>query len=257
MSRKPISPEVYKFGGASLGDAAAFLNAAAIVKRCAGPVAVVCSAPSGLTDLLLEVADKARHGDTAKMNAAVKTLREKYSTIVGGLELKAKLRDEVTEQIEASLHELELLASGLVVLRELTPRTSDLVVSRGERLSAPMFAAVLRNQGVASQVVDALEVVATDGPFGGAAPKLEQTDALARRKLRPLLAAGVVPVVPGFLGAFHEDGAAVPAVVTLGRGGSDMTATLLGRALAASRVCLWKDVPKGEPFQRQRQGVTI
>jgi aspartokinase/homoserine dehydrogenase 1 len=243
MARKTISPEVYKFGGASLGDASAFLNAAEIVKRCAAPVVVVCSAPSGVTDLLLEVADKARHGDEAKMSAAVKALRDKYSGIVSGLGLRAKLRDEVAAQIEASLRELELLASGLVVLRELTTRTSDLVVSRGERLSAPMFAAVLREHGKAAEVVDALEVVATDGPFGGAAPNLEKTDALARRRLRPLLADGLVPIVPGFLGALHEDGAAAPAVATLGRGGTDLTATLMGRALGASKVCLWKDVP--------------
>ena len=243
MARKTSSPEVYKFGGASLGDASAFLNAAEIVKRCAAPVVVVCSAPSGVTDLLLEVADKARHGDEVKMNAAVRALRDKYSGIVGALGLRQKLREELTAQIEASLRELELLASGLVVLRELTTRTSDLVVSRGERLSAPMFAAVLREQGRKAEVVDALEVVATDGPFGGAAPNLDRTDALARRRLRPLLADGVVPIVPGFLGALHEEGSATPAVATLGRGGTDLTATLMGRALGAGKVCLWKDVP--------------
>ena len=243
MARKISSPEVYKFGGASLGDAAAFLNAAEIVKRATAPVVVVCSAPSGVTDLLLEVADKARHGDQARASAAVKALRDKYSGIVGALGLKAKLREEVTAAIEASLRELELLASGLVVLRELTLRTSDLVVSRGERLSAPMFCAVLREQGRQAEVVDALEVVVTDGPFGGAAPNLERTDQLARRRLRPLLAAGVVPIVPGFLGALHEEGSATPAVATLGRGGTDLTATLMGRALGASKVCLWKDVP--------------
>jgi aspartokinase/homoserine dehydrogenase 1 len=243
MARKVTSPEVYKFGGASLGDASAFLNAAAIVRRATAPVVVVCSAPSGVTDLLLEVADKARHGDQAKANVAVKALRDKYSGIVAALGLRAKLREEVTAAIEGSLRELELLASGLVVLRELTTRTSDLVVSRGERLSAPMFCAVLREQGQQAEVVDALEVVATDGPFGGAAPNLEQTDALARRRLRPLLAAGVVPIVPGFLGALYEEGSTTPAVATLGRGGTDLTATLMGRALGASKVCLWKDVP--------------
>src|SRR4051812_38990516 len=225
MARKLASPEVYKFGGASLGDASAFLNAAEIVKRCPAPVVVFCSAPSGVTDLLLEVADKARHGEVAKMTAAVKALREKYATIVGGLGLRARARDEVLGQIEASLRELEMLASGLVMLRELTTRTSDLVVSRGERLSAPIFCAVLREQGQAAEVVDALEVVATDGPFGGAAPNLDKTDALARKRLRPLLAAGIVPVVPGFLGAHRDDNGTV-AVATLGRGGSDMTATL-------------------------------
>lgn len=243
MARKVTSPEVYKFGGASLGDGAAFLHAAEIVKRCSSPLAVVCSAPAGGTDLLLEVADKARHGDAAKVSAAVKILRDKYGGILAALGLRAKARDELAGVIEESLRELELLASGLVVLRELTARTSDLVVSRGERLSAQIFCAVLREQGCKAEYVDALEVVATDGPFGGAAPNLDQTDALVKRKLRPLLASGLVPVVPGFLGALREDEAHAPAVATLGRGGSDLTATLLGRALGASRVCLWKDVP--------------
>jgi len=91
--------------------------------------------------------------------------------------------------------------------------------------------------------VDALEVVHTDGPFGGAAPHLAHTDAAVRARLRPLMSRGVVPVVPGFLGAWHKEHGQPPALVTLGRGGSDLTATLLGRALEASRVTLWKDVP--------------
>jgi len=139
--------------------------------------------------------------------------------------------------------ELETLTGGLVALRELTPRTSDLVVSRGERLSAEIFCAVLCAARVKAEVVDALEVIHTDGPFGGAAPHLARTDADVRSRLRPLMARGVVPVVPGFLGAWHKDHGQPPVLVTLGRGGSDLTATLLGRGLEASRVTLWKDVP--------------
>jgi aspartokinase/homoserine dehydrogenase 1 len=242
-SGKADGPEVYKFGGASLGNAAAFLNAAEIARKCAAPLTVVCSAPSGVTDLLLEVADRARHGDAAKAKAAVQTLRDKFATIVDGLKLAVRARAAIEADIDLSLTELETLASGMVVLRELTPRTSDLVVSRGERLSAQLFAAVLRGVGRATEYVDALEVVATSGPFGGAAPSLDETDKLARRRLQPLLAAGITPIVPGFFGALREEGSTSPSVATLGRGGTDLTASLMGRALGAARVTLWKDVP--------------
>ena len=245
MARKIGAPEVYKFGGASLADAAAFTRAADIVSRCTAPMVVVCSAPAGVTDLLLEVADKARLGEAAKVKAAVKALRDRFDGIVRGLDLGGRPGEEVAANIAVAIEELEMLASGLVVLRELTARTSDLVVSRGERLSARLFSAVLNARKKAAEYVDALDLVVTDGPFGGAAPNLEATDILARRRLRPLLAAGVVPVVPGFLGALREEAAHgdAAAVATLGRGGTDLTATLLGRALSAARVSLWKDVP--------------
>jgi aspartokinase/homoserine dehydrogenase 1 len=243
MAKKLTAPEVYKFGGASLGDGAAFRHAAAIVKSCPGPLAAVCSAPAGVTDLLLEVAEKARGGDQARVKAVIATLRDRYGTILRSIEPPARVARELAAAIEASMVELETLASGLSVLRELTPRTSDLVVSRGERLGTRIFAAALAAAGVKAEYVDALEVVVTAGPFAGAAPDLEATDQRARRRLRPLLAAGVVPVVPGFLGALIEDPEHPAAVATLGRGGTDLTATLLGRALGAASVTLWKDVP--------------
>ena len=149
----------------------------------------------------------------------------------------------------ARFDELASLLASLVALKELTPRTRDFVVSRGERLSAQMFAAALAAAGTPSAYVDATEIVFTDGPFGGASPNLALTDAAARKKLQPLIAAGKVPVVPGFIGSADiEDDAGsatgeARAVATLGRGGSDLTATLLGRALGARDVSLWKDVP--------------
>ena len=111
-----------------------------------------------------------------------------------------------------------------------------------------MFAAALAAAGTPSVYVDATEIVFTDGPFGGASPNLPLTDLAARKKLQPLIAAGKVPVVPGFIGSARiedDSGAATEerAVATLGRGGSDLTATLLGRALGARTVSLWKDVP--------------
>jgi aspartokinase/homoserine dehydrogenase 1 len=243
MAKQAKTPEIYKFGGASLGDGAAFKHAASIVKRCPGPLVAVCSAPAGVTDLLLEVADRARAGETAKVAVVVATLREKYAAILRELALPAKPEKDLAEHVEAAMRELETLAGGLAVLRELTPRTSDLVVSRGERVGTRLFVAALSAAGVKAEYVDALEVVVTRGPFGGAAPDLDATDARARKRLRPLLAQGILPVVPGFLGVYQPRPDDPPALTTLGRGGTDLTATLMGRALGASRVTLWKDVP--------------
>lgn len=243
MASKKLSPQVYKFGGASLADGSAYKHAAEISKQCPAPLAVVCSAPAGVTDLLLEVAEKARAGETQKMTQALDAVREKYRIVIRQLTLPPPAKKSITQIVDDSMTELETLSTGLVALRELTLRTSDLVVSRGERLSAHIFCSVLLAAKVKAEYVDALEVVYTDGPFGGAGPNLAKTDALVRARLRPLMTRKIVPVIPGFLGAWYKEAGQSPALVTLGRGGSDLTATLLGRALEASHVTLWKDVP--------------
>jgi aspartokinase/homoserine dehydrogenase 1 len=151
-------------------------------------------------------------------------------------------------EIDRSIDELAALLSSLAALKELTPRTRDFVVSRGERLSAQIFAAAMAATGTPAVYIDATEIVFTEGPFGGASPNMALTDLAARKNLQPLVAAGKVPVVPGFIGSARiedEGGTATEerAVATLGRGGSDLTATLIGRALGARAVSLWKDVP--------------
>jgi bifunctional aspartokinase / homoserine dehydrogenase 1 len=261
MSAKKTVIEVHKFGGASLGDGAAFRHAVTIVQgRRAAPVVVV-SAPAGITDVLLGLATRAVVGDKggrAALERDVAELRKRYHVIaraaVSGPGGKTPQRDKhglgVAAEIDRSLDELASLLASLAALKELTPRTRDFVVSRGERLSAQMFAAALAAAGTASAYVDATEIVFTEGPFGGASPDLGLTDLAVRKRLQPLVAAGKVPVVPGFIGSAnvdgHEDdagGSRERAVATLGRGGSDLTATLLGRALGAREVSLWKDVP--------------
>src|SRR5256884_103968 len=170
--------------------------------------------------------------------AAAKTLRARHAEAVRALVPRGARLDELGGIIDAAFAELEQLAGGLGSLREINPRTIDYLVARGERLSAQMFAAALEAAGCPAVYVDATEVVQTDGTFGNASPDLGGTQHHARRALGPVLARGAVPVVPGFLGA-APDG----QVATLGRGGSDLTATLLARVLGARDVSLWKDVP--------------
>jgi len=233
---------VYKFGGAALADARAFKRATKIVEAAPGPVAVVCSAPFGVTNLLLKVSQSARSGDAPGVEEGIKDLRIRFRDILKGLRLPAASRTELATAIKASLEELESMLRGLLVLRELTPRTSDLIVSRGEQLGAQLFAAALDAAGVKAAYADPFKFVVTKGPFGGAAPDLPATDRRVRTQVLPLMEDGLVPVVAGFLGVFDPGNGEPPAIATLGRGGSDLTATLIARGLKASRVSLWKDV---------------
>src|SRR5258705_1381962 len=236
----PRSLEIHKFGGASLANAPAIKHAVSIIRahQAQTRLVVVVSAMAGVTDALLDIASRAVRGDNAHTRAAVRALRAKHVETARGLLAKGRQLDEILEVIDGSLSELEQLAAGLATLRELTPRTTDYLIARGERLSARLVAAALAAAGVDSTYVDALDVVKTDDTFGHASPDLPHTERSARRVLAPLLARGVVAIVPGFLGA-APDG----QVATLGRGGSDLSATLLARALGAPEVSLWKDVP--------------
>ncbi|HXJ21562.1 MAG TPA: aspartate kinase [Polyangia bacterium] len=236
-----LSVEVHKFGGASLADGAAFRRVVEIVAGRRGARVAVVSAPAGVTDLLLGLATRATGGET-DLGAEVEALTTRYLEILRGA--AGRGHTVTSAEIKASMDELARLLSSLAVLRELTPRTRDFIVSRGERLSARILTTALEAKGIRARYVDATEVVFTDGPYGGASPNLMMTDLRARKVLRPICAAGVIPVVPGFIGAAPvEDDRRTGGVATLGRGGTDLTATLLGRALGAQEVSLWKDVP--------------
>jgi aspartokinase/homoserine dehydrogenase 1 len=238
--RRRRAPQVHKFGGASLADSTAVRHAVEIVQsHRAEPAVVVVSAMAGVTDALLEVARQAGTGDERTVASLIAQLRSRHAEVARTLLPAGRSRASMLAHIADVFQELEALAHGLRLLRELTLRTTDHLMSRGERLSARLFAAALEQQADAkTKYVDALDVVHTDAAFGHASPDFSRTDRSAHRVLSPLLARGIIPVIPGFLGATPRG-----EVATLGRGGSDLTATLLARALGASRVNLWKDVP--------------
>src|SRR5213595_3281746 len=239
MPRTARPIEIHKFGGASLASGAAIAQAVTIIQaRRPAPMVVVVSAMAGVTDALLELAAAAIQRGPDGARATVAALCAQHLDAVRALLRPGPRTDELVQTIEHAFAEVEPLAAGLRILRELTPRTTDYLVARGEQLSARIVAAALDCAGCPATYVDAAAVIQTDGTFGNASPDLARTERSARHVLRPLLARGVVPVVPGFLGA-APDG----QVATLGRGGSDLTATLLARVLAAREVSLWKDVP--------------
>lgn len=238
VSRKTPVLGIHKLGGASLFDATAVRHAATLIAAQKGGRLVITSAMAGVTDALLQGATRAALGDGDALCATATALRTRHLEAARVL-VKDKVRRRALEAAIVELtDELELLARGLAVLRELTPRTSDYIVARGERLSARLLASTLAELGVKSEYVDATEVVRTDDTYGGAAPDSDGTEQAARDRLAARITRSVyVPVVPGFIGR-----SASGHVATLGRGGSDLTATLLARALKATSITLWKDV---------------
>jgi aspartokinase/homoserine dehydrogenase 1 len=239
MRTAPGAPHIHKFGGASLADAAAIGHATGIVRsHRPEPTVVVVSAIAGATDALLAMAHHAERGELDAAGRLLRALRTRYLRAARAVGPRGGAGRELVAAVTAELDELAELAAGLRLLRDLTPRTADFILARGERLSARIVASALSAAGLRSRYVDATAVIRTDDHFGHASPDYARTDRAARRTLRPLLARGIVPVVPGFIGAGSRGD-----VTTLGRGGSDLTATLLARALGASRVSLWKDVP--------------
>ena len=239
MIKRLRAPEVHKFGGASLADAKAVRHALEIIaSRTGAPLVVVVSALAGVTDALLNLASDAVAGQRAGLAKGTDALQLRHRQIAMAVLPAGPVRTDVTGAIEQAFTELSVLLNGVASLRELTPRTNDLIVARGERLSARIVAAGLTALKRRALFVDATEVIVTDGMHGGAFPDLPATDSAARARLRPLLQKGTIPVVPGFLGR-----TSLGTVATLGRGGSDLTATILGRSLGASSVSLWKDVP--------------
>ena len=230
--------EVWKFGGASLADAAAIERAAALIASHDGPLVVVASALAGITDLLIGGAQRASGGTADEAAALASTFLQRHRQAVKALLPSGRKRRALLARIDEAARQYRDLCAAVSVLGHLEPRTMDLLVSRGERMSAAVLAETLAIHRRRATYVDATEFVATDGQHGGAAPDLPRTASGARRLLRPLLQRGITPVVPGYIGS-APDG----SVATLGRGGSDLTATLLGRSLAARQVVLWKDVP--------------
>ena len=230
--------EVWKFGGASLADTQAIQRAANLIAAERGPLLVVASALGGVTDLLLDGARGAAAGARAEAPRTAAIFLRRHREIVRALLQPGRQRRNLLAALDAAAREYRDLCTAVGVLGHLEPRTSDLLASRGERMSAALLEAVLARAGRRTAYVDATEIVATDGRHGEAAPDLGETRRLARRRLKRLLDAGTIPVLPGYIGR-APDG----SVTTLGRGGSDLTATLLGRVLGARRVVLWKDVP--------------
>jgi len=244
MSSKRASahPEivVMKFGGTSVEDATAMLRTAAIVEgrvaKGLRPVVVV-SAMAKVTDQLLACAAAALagRGDREAGLEIVARLRARHLQVAGDLVNGDRL-EGLQLDINRAFDGLEELVHGIAVVGELTTRTSDLIVSFGERLSSVMVTAAFAERGLNSAHVDAREVILTDDHYGKAAPDETAIERALREKVLPLISAGRVPVMGGFVGSCNG------ITTTLGRGGSDYTAALVGGGLHGGAIEIWTDV---------------
>lgn len=228
---------VLKFGGSSVADAACQRRVAELVRAAApGGAVVVLSAMGKTTDALFRAGRAAREGDAERALAEAAGVIEKHRATAREL-FGNGLPGELERGLEAQFAELEAVLRGVSLLRELSTRSMDALASHGERLSTRLFAALLEAQGVPCALVDARRVVRTDERFGAAQPQRDAIARLAAEHMAPEVAAGRVVVTQGYIGA-TADG----RTTTLGRGGSDWTAALLGAALRAQEVQIWTDV---------------
>ncbi len=234
---------VMKFGGTSVGSGERIAGVAELVAaRLAEEPFVVVSAMGGVTDALVDLSRAAREGDREAAAAALATLGERHRAALDGLSLDPEAAAELRDEIGAELARLERLATGVALLGELSERTSDAILAAGELLSAALLSAALAKRGVAAARVDPREWMATDATHGAATPDEAAIAANVARRLLPERAAGRVVVTGGFVGA-----APGGATTTLGRGGSDYSAALLGAALLDSgakvaAIEIWTDV---------------
>jgi aspartate kinase len=228
---------VMKFGGTSVQDAAAIDRVAGIVKsRVALRPVVVVSAFAKVTDQLLSAARAAGNGDRKTALELSRAIRERHYTTAGDL-LEVGAVTPIHGELEAAFDALDELLRGIVAVGELTPRTTDQVAAQGELLSSKVAAAAFAARGIDAVMVDSRQCLVTDTTFMKAAPLFEETDERLKIKLQPLLDAGKVPVMGGFIGATKNG-----VTTTIGRGGSDYSAAIVGAGLGAERIDIWTDV---------------
>ena len=227
---------VAKFGGTSVGDAPAIERLAAIVRdRLDRQPIVVVSAMSGTTNALLAMAEQSARGQLIGAMRAVEGVRERH--LAEAEAMLGKAGAETCDELSVMCDELAQLVGALNVLGDLTPRSLDAVAAFGERLSSVLVTAVLRRHGVEAQHVDARDVVLTSGEFTRAEPLPDEIADRARERVLPIVREGRVPVLGGYIGATKAG-----ITTTLGRGGSDYSAALVGAALRSDAIEIWTDV---------------
>ncbi len=231
---------VMKFGGTSVGTAQAMAQTVAIVQEASKEwprIVVITSALAQVTNILLESANQAAHGNIQLLKENEERLQKMHYTIAEALVPEQVALSQVKWEVDHLIAEFSSLCRAISVLGEATPRALDAVASLGERMCVRVLTASLEGRGVPAQCVESTRLIITDDRFQNAHPDFAATTAKTHQVLEPLLAQGIVPVVTGFMGATQAG-----ATTTLGRGGSDYTAGILGAVLPADEVWIWTDV---------------
>ena len=230
---------VVKFGGTSVGDAEAIRRAAAIVaaRRNRQPIVVV-SAMAGVTNALLALAEQSARGELIGAIRSVEGIRERHMQQAELLLGDGAESADVCAELSAMVDELAHLTEALNTLGDVTPRSLDAIASYGEQLSSLLVVAAFKRCGLAAEHVDAREIMITDDNYTRAEPNTDAIAEAARRLLLPLARDGNIPVMVGYIGATEKHG----VTTTLGRGGSDYSAALIGAALQVEAIEIWTDV---------------
>src|ERR1041384_56734 len=229
---------VMKFGGTSVQDATAISTAADIVAgRIDRAPIVVASAMARVTDALLRAAKEASERRFEAASVVIDEVQERHNDTARGPPEGSGHLEAVEEDIGRHIEELLNLTRSVATLGELTPRTQDAIVSFGERLSTVIVAAALKTRGLNASLVDSRDFIVTDDRFTKAAPLMEEITERARTVLLPLVDSGCVPIAQGFIGSTLDG-----VTTTIGRGGSDYSAALIGAALEADAIEIWTDV---------------
>jgi aspartate kinase len=232
---------VMKFGGSSVATGKKIRHVAELIadnrsEDCA--VVAVVSALEGVTDQLIQAAEEAKKGNREYIRKFKQEILERHLTTAKETIKKGQIREEVENTLKARIDELEQVLTGIVYVGELTPKSRDTVISYGEKLSAPIVSGALKDLELKSEHLTGGEAgIVTDNNFGEAGLLMNVTKYQVKKNLEPLLKKGVVPVLTGFIAATQNG-----ETTTLGRGGSDYTATIIGAALAADEVWIWTDV---------------
>ncbi len=229
---------VAKFGGTSVGTADAIRRSSEIIRgKLSRQPVVIVSAMARVTDALLEIAEQAVAGQVIAALQGVAALRERHFTETETLLGTGAAAADVCADLSVMFDELASLTEALSVLGHVTPRSLDAVAATGELLSSRLIAAVYESLGIPATLVDPRHIMVTDDAFTRAAPQADAIAVAAREQVLPLVRDGRVPVMGGFVGATRGG-----VTTTLGRGGSDYSAALLGAALQADAIEIWTDV---------------
>jgi len=235
-----MSTLTMKFGGTSVGSPEAITQATDIVLKYVKEwdhVAVVVSAMSGVTDTLINAARGAENGTEESYQQAVDKLRTRHHETVEALIEDGAERAGLLETVDGYIDEFAALCHSVHILGEITPRAMDTISSMGERINARVVSAVLRQKGIESEAIDATKLIITDDTFQNAVPLMEETQAQIDAHLKPIIEEGITPVITGFMGATKNG-----LTTTLGRGGSDFSAAIIGACLNSDEVWTWTDV---------------